>query len=48
MEPGKIKILKAKNWKTYDNPNDMEMEFKLILFAVAFFLSIIICSKLKQ
>ena len=29
MEPGKLKITKAKNWKTFDNPNGLEIEFKL-------------------
>ncbi len=31
MEPNKIKIVKAKNWSsTHENPNNMEMDFKLI------------------
>ncbi len=30
MEPGKLKIVKAKNWKTETNPNNMEIEFKLV------------------
>lgn len=29
VSPGKIKIVKAKNWKTDANPNGMEQEFKL-------------------
>jgi len=30
MEPGKLKIAKAKNWATFENPNNLEKEFKLI------------------
>ena len=30
MESGKIKIVKAKNWKTDINPNGLEIDFKLI------------------
>jgi hypothetical protein len=30
MSPGKIKIVKAKNWKTTENPNGLELEFKLV------------------
>lgn len=31
MEPGKIKILKAKNWTdSYNNPNGLECSFKLV------------------
>ena len=30
MEPGKIKIVKAKNWATNTNPNGLQLEFKLI------------------
>ena len=30
MQPNKIKIVKAKNWKTFENPNNLAMEFKLI------------------
>ncbi len=30
MEAGKIKIIKAKNWATQQNPNGLELEFKLI------------------
>lgn len=31
MEPGKIKIIKAKNWAdSYENPNGLECSFKLI------------------
>lgn len=30
MEPGKIKIVKAKNWATSVNPNGLEMEWKLV------------------
>jgi len=30
MEPSKLKIVKAKNWKTETNPNNMEIEFKLV------------------
>jgi len=30
MESGKIKIVKAKNWKTETNPNGLEIDFKLV------------------
>jgi len=30
MEPGKLKIVKAKNWRTDVNPNNMEIDFKLV------------------
>jgi hypothetical protein len=30
MEPGKAKIMKAKNWATSVNPNGMELSFKLV------------------
>jgi hypothetical protein len=30
MEQGKIKIVKAKNWATYENPNNLEIDFKLV------------------
>jgi len=29
MEPGKARIVKAKNWKTFENPNGLEIDFKL-------------------
>ncbi len=29
MEPGKLKIVKAKNWKSSDNPNGLSINFKL-------------------
>ncbi len=29
MSPGTLKIVKAKNWKTFENPNGLELEFKL-------------------
>jgi hypothetical protein len=29
MEPGKLKIVKAKNWKSTDNPNGLSINFKL-------------------
>ncbi|MCK9275034.1 MAG: bifunctional DNA primase/polymerase [Syntrophales bacterium] len=29
MEPGKARIIKAKNWTTFENPNGMEITFKL-------------------
>ncbi|MCK9276319.1 MAG: bifunctional DNA primase/polymerase [Syntrophales bacterium] len=29
MEPGKARIVKAKNWKTFENPNGMIIDFKL-------------------
>ena len=30
MEPGKLKIVKAKNWASAVNPNGLQLEFKLI------------------
>ncbi len=30
MEPGVLKIVKAKNWKTSDNPNGKQTDFKII------------------
>ncbi len=30
MEPGTLKIVKAKNWKTSDNPNGKQIDFKII------------------
>jgi hypothetical protein len=30
MEPGKLKIVKAKNWQTSLNPNGLQMDFKLV------------------
>jgi len=29
MAPGKVKIIKAKNWRTTENPNGLERDFKL-------------------
>jgi hypothetical protein len=29
VSPGKIKIVKAKHWKTHDNPNGLQRKFKL-------------------
>lgn len=30
MEPGKIRIVKGKNWASQENPNGLEIQFKLI------------------
>ena len=30
LEPGLIKIVKAKNWRTKDNPNGMQLMFKIV------------------
>ncbi len=30
MAPGRLKIVKAKNWKTPDNPNGKEVHFKIV------------------
>ena len=30
MERGRIKMVKAKNWKTHDNPNGLVQDFKLV------------------
>ncbi len=30
MEPGTLKIVKAKNWKTSENPNGKQIQFKII------------------
>ena len=30
MSPGTLKIVKAKNWKTIENPNGQEIDFKLV------------------
>lgn len=30
LEPGLIKIVKAKNWRTKDNPNGMQLKFKIV------------------
>ena len=30
MDPGKIKIVKAKNWRTHENPNGLKTDFKLL------------------
>ena len=30
MQPNEVKIVKAKNWATMDNPNGLKKEFKLI------------------
>jgi len=30
MEPNRARIVKAKNWATYENPNGMTMEFNLV------------------
>ncbi len=30
MEQGRMKIVKAKNWATYENPNNLVIDFKLI------------------
>jgi hypothetical protein len=30
MSPGRLKIVKAKNWATSENPNGLEINFKLV------------------
>jgi len=30
LEPGLIKIVKAKNWRTTDNPNGLQLKFKIV------------------
>lgn len=30
MSPGKLKIVKAKNWRTQENPNGLQVDFKLV------------------